>query len=41
MSLPDQTLFIKLSAPDTVLIFAPDTDTLEIVRMATEVGAGS
>ena len=36
MNLPDQIILIKLDADDTQLIFAPDAETLETVRIALD-----
>ena len=34
MELPDQSIFVQLDLAETLLIFAPDTDTLETARSA-------
>ena len=36
MHLPDQSILLSLDADRTLLIFAPDAETLEIVRMALQ-----
>ena len=36
MGLPDQSIYIDMSGLDTLLIFAPDMDTLEVARVAVK-----
>ena len=38
MDLPDQTIYLKLDVMDTLLIFAPDDQSLESAKLTLESG---